>query len=249
MNIGKKIKSLGIMMEAPYLFGLKLRGYPWEMIKELTRKLITDSQIKTVIDVGANVGQFATAIMNVLPDANVYSFEPLLNCYKHLERICQQNKRLRVYNIAIGDQKGRIEFFENHFSRSSSILKMLDLHKQEFPGTGKESRIEVEIDTLDNIAGNIDLQQNILLKIDTQGYEDRVIKGGMETIKKVAVAVIELSFEPLYDDQLLFDDIYDLMKNLGFKYRGNISQIEGKVDGRILQADGLFTNERFHFES
>ena len=75
MNIGRKIKSLGIMMEAPYLFGLKLRGYPWEMVKELTRKLITDSQIKTVIDVGANVGQFATAIMNVLPDANVYSLD------------------------------------------------------------------------------------------------------------------------------------------------------------------------------
>jgi FkbM family methyltransferase len=151
MNIGKKIRNIGIMMEAPYLFGLKLRGYPWEMIKELSRKVITDSQIKTVIDVGSNVGQFATAIMNVLPEVNVYSFEPLLNCYKHLEKICQQNKRLRVYNIAIGDQKGRIEFFENQFSRSSSILKMLDLHKQEFHGTGKENRVEVEIDTLDRI--------------------------------------------------------------------------------------------------
>jgi hypothetical protein len=80
----------------------------------------------------------------------------------------------------------------------------------------------------------------ILIKIDVQGFEDKVIAGGADTIKKAKVIIIEVTFKELYTDQPLFHDIYEMLSKLGFTYHGNFDQLPSPVTGEILQADAIF---------
>jgi hypothetical protein len=99
----------------------------------------------------------------------------------------------------------------------------------------------VKIERLDDVAQNIDLGKSLFIKIDVQGYEDKVLKGGEETIKKAKVVIVETSFVPLYESQPLFDDVYSVFKKLGFAYFGMNDQLSDPKTGQILQGDAIFT--------
>ena len=88
--------------------------------------------INTVIDVGANTGQFARFILNFYPKAQLICFEPLPAQYKILKSWAEgitPNKPL-VYNVAVGDKVGEAKMhFHTEHSPSSSILPSTKLLK------------------------------------------------------------------------------------------------------------------------
>ena len=86
----------------------------------------------------------------------------------------------------------------------------------------------------------------ILIKVDVQGFEDKVIAGGVETFKKAKVVLIENSFVELYESQPLFDDIYMKLKELGFEYRGALQQKIAKNTGQIISEDSMFIRYENH---
>lgn len=99
---------------------------------------------------------------------------------------------------------------------------------------------KVNIARLDDLADDLEIYSPMLIKLDVQGFEDKVISGGISTISKADIIIIELSMDQLYDDQPLFDDIYRTLVNLGFQYKGNYDQLQNPNDGRVLQVDGIF---------
>jgi hypothetical protein len=76
--------------------------------------------------------------------------------------------------------------------------------------------------------------------MDVQGYENRVIEGGINTIKKSKVIITEVSFCELYKNQVLFDHIYKEITNLGFDFKGFIDLSFHPVTGLSLFADAVF---------
>jgi hypothetical protein len=84
------------------------------------------------------------------------------------------------------------------------------------------------------------LRDPLLLKLDVQGFEDKVIAGGENVVARAKIIIIEVSFQPLYEGGLLFDDIYRILKERGFAYHGNFDQLLSPKDGRALQADAIF---------
>ena len=78
------------------------------------------------------------------------------------------------------------------------------------------------------------------MKIDAQGYEDKVLAGAPQTLTRAKAAIIEVSFRELYEGQPLFDSIYRTMHDAGFSYRGNLYQLVHPNDRSVLQADALF---------
>jgi methyltransferase FkbM-like protein len=131
----------------------------------------------------------------------------------------------------------------NEFAPSSSLLPMTEAHKKAFPFTVQESCETVEVRRLDEIAGDLWLQDNILVKIDVQGYEDKVILGGERLIARAKLIVVEVSFQTLYEGQPLFDEIYRALTSKGFAYSGNLHQLKSPLDGSVLQADAIFLRE------
>jgi FkbM family methyltransferase len=221
-------------------FELRRVNYKFEPRKENRFKWIRNLNIRTVLDVGANTGQFAGEIHAILPEAAIYSFEPLRQCYELLVEKMSHVPKFRAFDFALGSEASEMEMHRSEFTTSSSILRMNELHKQAFPFTNKDVIEKVVIKRLDDVTGALDLAENILIKIDVQGFEDKVIAGGLNTIQRAKLLIIELSFESLYDGQPLFDTIYQTMKQVGFEYHGNFGQLLNPIDGNILQADGLF---------
>jgi FkbM family methyltransferase len=200
--------------------------------------------IKTVLDIGANTGQFAGFVHKLLPEAQIFAFEPLQDCFNALEAKFKGNRHFQGFNLALGDQVGEVEVFRNEFSPSSSLLPMNDVHKENFPYTEKARVEKIKISKLDDLAPNLAIQEPLLVKLDVQGFEDRVLRGGHKTIQRATVIITELSAENLYQDQPLFEEIYRMLIEMGFRYHGNFDQLLSPIDGRVLQMDGVFLNTK-----
>ena len=152
-------------------------------------------------------------------------------------------KNFSLFNYALGNKEGKSYIFENEYSPSSSILEMNELHKTNFEFTRQSSTKEIEVKRLDSLINLITPDLRTMIKIDVQGFETEVLKGGYDFIKKCGVLIIEMSFEKLYKGQPLFHEVYSILYDLGFRYHGNIEQLLSPINNQIMQADCLFFNK------
>jgi FkbM family methyltransferase len=242
MSILRKLKS----NISSYLrsLGYELHKIEYRIRDERLKTLwLENLGIKTVLDIGANEGQFARYIHNILPEAMIYSFEPLQDCYEVLNTNLSSLSRFRAFNLALGAETGEVSINRSNFSQCSSLLPMLELHEESFPISKGSWEEKIKVVRLDDIASELTLEKPLLIKMDVQGLEDRVIAGGIEVIKEADILIVELSTTPLYQNQLLFDEMYALIKQMGFKYQGNLVQLHSPNDGKILQIDGIFVRD------
>ncbi|WP_190348095.1 FkbM family methyltransferase [Sphaerospermopsis sp. FACHB-1194] len=239
----KIFNSLGL--EIRLLKNLREAQKREKKMKELENyQFLANFDIKSIIDVGANEGQFARTIRHVFPGATIYSFEPLPDVYKELYSLCAEDTNIKTFNLALGNEVGTKQMFSSSFSPSSSMLNMSKLHKEEWPESSVNTSVMVQQTCLDQWVkeNNQTIGDNILIKLDVQGYELSVIKGGEKTFKSAKLVIIEVSFYEFYEKQPLFDDIYKYLCNLGFVYRGNLEQFRSRSGNKILFADAIFEN-------
>ena len=202
---------------------------------------LRECSIKTVFDIGANVGQFATEIRAELPDAQIYSFEPIKECYDKLVRTFARDPKFKAFNFALGEKEETMTMNKNSYTPSSSLLPMADSHKELFPHTADSTPETIGIRRLDDIFAELKpIAEPFLVKMDTQGYESKVITGGLETLKKASAVLTEASFVELYEGQPLFDDMYEKLKALGFTYRGALHQKLDRETGEVIFEDSIF---------
>lgn len=201
---------------------------------------VASLNVKTVIDVGAHTGEFARMIKAMLPDAAVISFEPLRDEFQQLTQRIKNSTGMKAFNYAIGDRNDTLTIHRSSYSQSSSLLPMGSLHKEAFPESAEQSDETVEVRRLDDVLAGEDMQREMVVKIDVQGFEDRVVAGGEKTIGQSKAVIVEVSFRELYEGQVLFDGIYRVFNERGFDYMGNLYQLLNPLDGAPLQADALF---------
>jgi len=207
---------------------------PWQQLMQ--------HEIATVIDVGANEGQFAALMRELLPEARVWSFEPLPDVFARLASRFAADPLVTVLPYALSDHEGEALIQRSAFSPSSSLLPMAELHQREWPFTAECSEVAVELRTLDGLLRQevITPLGNVLVKLDVQGHEDAVIRGGQQLLAVARLVIVEVSFEPLYHGQPLFADIHTLLSRLGFVYRGSLDQYFSPALNRFLFADAVF---------
>ena len=196
--------------------------------------------IRTVLDIGANTGQFSRGIRAVLPEARIIAFEPLRDCYQELRENMQGDARFEAHNVALGEREEEKNIHRSSYSLSSSLLPMAELHKELFPHTKGETSERVRVARLDDGLKGEQLEPPLLLKIDVQGYEEKVLAGSPHTLQAVDTVLAEVSFVELYERQPLFPVIYRLMEQAGFSYRGALHQKRDKETGAVLFEDALF---------
>lgn len=243
-SFASTIKSFSYVLENPRSIKAKRTGGTVRDFLYLDKKWFHDLNIDTVIDVGANIGQFALTIINVLPNAKVYSFEPLPDCCKLLKKKLGSNANFTLFDVAVGDENCEKDIYLNISSAMSSFLDIDKLTQKHFSFDMSTSRLRVKQVKLDTFFKSINLGDCILLKIDVQGFEDSVLEGASNLLSKVKIIIIETSYIALYKDQCLFDDIYNLLKNKGYSYYGSMNTIFSPQDGSPLQEDSIFINTR-----
>lgn len=200
-------------------------------------------EIRTILDIGANTGQSSQFFRKVASDAYIHAFEPLKGCYETLVSTMAGDPCFRAWNIALGDSDSTEDMHRSEFHASSSLLPMGDLHKESFPYTSQSSIETVEVRRLDTVAETLDLRDNLFIKIDVQGYEKSVIQGGMKTVARAKVLILETTFQELYVGQALFPEIYDMLRPMGFVFMGCLSDLRSPVNGSVLHGDSLFIRE------
>jgi FkbM family methyltransferase len=197
-----------------------------------------------VYDIGAADGVFSSCLAKLANVQAVHAFEPISSAFAELSARMQAHTQVTCHNVAVGDINGQTKIWVREGHRdSSSLLKMQELHKEEFPGLYAEYPECVTVVRLDDYVREKRLPPPDVVKIDVQGYEDRVLHGGHDTIGKADYCILEISFLSLYNCSPLFDDIYGQMRALGFRLVGVTGEAFGQ-SGRQLQVDGIFQHER-----
>lgn len=229
--------------QLPNLLRSAVKGVHVGEFLKINQRWVREAGIKTVIDIGAHSGEFSSAIRAILPTAQIYAFEPLPECYQKIRTKFKGDTLYRAFQNPLGEDRGQIKFWRSNFSKASSVLPMADMHKAEFPWSSELEPIDAQVARLDDFVQEIAIAPKVLVKIDVQGYEDRVIRGGAVFLRNVDYILTEVSFRPLYEGQGSFDDVYRLLKELGFSYRGNLDQLLSPTDRSVLQADALFLRD------
>jgi FkbM family methyltransferase len=199
-------------------------------------------EYRTVIDVGANRGQFAVFALHRFPNAQLFCFEPLPKAHHKLTEVVGDNPQVRIEQSAIGTVDGRLSLNVTRSDDSSSLLQPTALQLQTFPDTDAISSTDVRVSRLDNVISLADVRLPFLLKIDVQGFELEVLTGATHLLEGDGDILVESSFAELYAGQALADDVIALLHSSGYRLRGIYSLTKG-LDGAPLQADFFFSRD------
>jgi FkbM family methyltransferase len=222
--------------------GFEIRRYEYSQ-EMMVRKYFHLINADLMIDVGANVGQSRDSMRRMGYKGRIVSFEPLSSAHQCLVERSKADKLWEIApRMAIGDVAGEctLNISKNQFS--SSILNILPHHLNTAPESVYVDSETAPCNTLDSVWGALigNGPQSIFLKIDVQGYEDRVLRGVAENIGHVKGLQIELSVVSLYNKQILLHEMLRIIDELGFELFALLPGFSEKSSGRTLQFDGLF---------
>ncbi len=199
--------------------------------------------VDTVIDVGANEGQFAQSVFASGFGGKVISFEPLQ----------QQNKKMSLaaarsggqWNVvppcALGRSNGMVEFHAAHGHAASSVLAPNKTLTSLGAHYGTQEKIQVRLVRLDDVMqADFPGAGETFLKIDVQGYEMDVLGGADQTLDKSSGIKLEMSLSQLYEGQALAEEVHALLISKGFLLWDLEPGFRDRATGRLLQYDGVY---------
>jgi len=235
MALKKIRKLLSVLFNRQYLtVALLHRVFP-----SIEHNFLWSNNYRTIVDIGANNGQFTLASRKHNKESNIYAFEPLSKPAETFSSIFRDDPKVKLFRVAVGPEARRSVMNVSRSNDSSSILPISDLQNELFPNTYKDSSEEIVEETLESLLGNNEIIAPALLKIDVQGYELEVVKGSRACLDSFIHVYCECSYVPLYESQPLASEIVEYMMEAGFYLHGVYNTCYTK-HGVAIQSDFLF---------
>lgn len=197
---------------------------------------------RTVVDIGANRGQFSLAAREVFPDAQIIAFEPLAAPATTYQRVFNSDRNSRLCRAAIGVRSERTEMHVSARDDSSSLLKIGHDQSRIFPGTHEVGTVTVEVRRLEDELEPDQILQPAMLKLDVQGFELEALRGCETLISHFAWVYCECSFFGLYEKQALAGEVIAWLQERGFHLKG-VYNVLYDVTGKAVQGDFLFSRK------
>lgn len=195
--------------------------------------------LQTVVDVGANVGQFSLLTRMTHPAAAIHAFEPLAAAARVYERVLGAEPGVTLHRCALGSSASEARINVTARSDSSSLLAV-GAQADVFPGTQAVDTETVTVRPLDAVLTAAEIRAPALLKIDVQGFEGEVLKGCAPLLNAFEWIYCEASFVELYSGQPLADEIIGWLSERGFRLVSITADPSLTLNGRAVQADFLF---------
>jgi len=198
---------------------------------------LNEGAVPLVIDVGASLGQFASDLRKHGFRGDIVSFEPVHDAFVGLMATAAGDVKWTCQRIALGAvaEDARINVASN--LASSSLLEMESGHQSAAPWASVIGVESVGVARLDDV---LDDDRSCLLKLDVQGYEDRVLDGAPSTLARAVLLQCELSLAELYAGQAPLRALIDRLDDAGFDFVDLDPFFHDRADGRLLQIDALF---------
>jgi FkbM family methyltransferase len=219
----------------------KARPLQAQLIAVLERFAVT-----AVLDVGANAGQYGSALREWGYAGRIVSFEPLAEAHRRLTERAAADTAWRVApRMAIGDRDGEVEIEVSAESDMSSVLPQTDLLRRISPSSRVIGRETVPLRRLDGLAQDwLATDDAGFLKIDTQGFEAQVLAGARQLLPRLVGVQLEMALVPCYDGERDFRALLDDLAAAGFAPFLFIPGYFERKLARQLQIDGVFMRER-----
>lgn len=204
-------------------------------------KLLEQHGITLVLDVGANIGQFAMELRSFGYRGRIVSCEPGSAAFAMLQRQAAGDPAWSCRRIALGAREGSAALHLSANSQSSSLLTISVLHVEAAPGSRTVGQEEVPVTTIDAVlAAERKTDDRVFVKIDTQGFEHEVLAGASSSLPFLRGMELEMSLRPLYEGQLLFDDLLPRMRDAGFVLVDIEPMFHHPGSGELLQVNATF---------
>ena len=198
-------------------FGYDIQHLPTDPIARQQLDLLRKHNINLIFDVGANVGQYAQKMRTLGYKGRIVSFEPQPDAFQLLRQKAAVDSNWQAVETALGNFDGETTINVSQNSYSSSILDILPAHLESAPDASYIDRVPVKVQKLDSIlAQYFDLDSHLFVKIDTQGFERQVFEGALHSLSKIKGFQMELSLLPLYEGEMLMQEMIDLLRNYGY---------------------------------
>lgn len=199
-------------------------------------------KLRYVVDVGANVGQWASMMLDCITPERLIIIEPLPDAFATLESKFGTNSQIELHNVAIGERDSVERLKVTRDTTGASLLQPREEMRAVIGSNWTiTSEVEVKMTTLDRLLVN--LPEVSLLKIDVQGYEKSVLAGAKQTLAKTKFLLIELTFMTQYDGGSWFGDVHQtLTGDFGF-FLANATAPQ-ILNGRASMVDGLYVNPK-----
>ncbi|HEX6752651.1 MAG TPA: FkbM family methyltransferase [Solirubrobacterales bacterium] len=172
-----------------------------------------------VVDVGANVGQFATAIRRAGYRGPIISFEPVPEAFAELQDRSASDPDWTAQRVAAGDRPGALELNVSEASNISSFLEVKEEYVAGRPPARVRRTERVPIATIDDLLREAPYER-IFLKTDTQGYDLKVLAGAGLTVDRTIGIQIELSVVAIYEGMPNYVEALAVLHELGFALTG-----------------------------
>jgi FkbM family methyltransferase len=196
--------------------------------------------LQTILDVGANVGQFTLLCRIIQPQADIHAFEPMSKAGNKIERLFGPEPKVTLHRCALGATSGTAEIHLATRADSSSLMAQAAQAKY-FPGTREIGVETIRVARLSEELSSHEIKGPVLLKIDVQGFEGEVLKGCEDMLSHINWIYCEASFVELYQGQPLAHEIIIWLAERGFSLAGVEVGPGMAFEGRAVQADFLFS--------
>jgi FkbM family methyltransferase len=206
------------------------------------RRHFSRQRINCVIDVGANRGQYASMLRSSGYAGRIVSIEPLPELCAELRRLA--DPEWRVINVALGDEEEVLPFNVFAATDLSSFLRPKADIESIVPHAQLKGVASIRVTELDRLVPEVTegiAEPRIFLKLDTQGFDLRVLKGAGQTLAHVFLMQSEISIIPLYEDMPTYFEALTAFHALGFIPSGFFSVYEEQQSGINVDYDVVLT--------
>jgi FkbM family methyltransferase len=228
-----------------------LRAHGWDIVRYKSFRPLWPTllglerlPIRTVLDIGAYDGDTARIFRRYFPQATIHCFEPQPQPFHALaEWAAKQDNHVHCYQFALGDRTEQADLLMIPSRlKVSSLLPSTSWRITNKTSDHPMLSASVKICRLDDVFANLSLTDDVLVKIDTEGFDKRVVMGGMAVLRNAAACIVEVLMKQRFACQPTFHELIDLLEEAELKYVGNLHQAVGQ-NGSIVWFDALFIKQ------
>ncbi len=192
---------------------------------------------RIVMDIGANRGQTSKRLARAAPGAEVHCFEPTPASREVLQHKLSVFPNVRVHPLAFGREDGTAKFYLRAHHESNSFLQLKTGAKDAPP----EESIDVEVRSLDSFAASSGWSDVHVLKINAEGFDLEILKGGGQMLAegRIHLIFVEINFDELYDGQGGFLELHTYLSGLDYSLVGCYETASSGM-GETMWTNGLY---------
>ncbi|MCX2431361.1 FkbM family methyltransferase [Pedobacter sp. GR22-10] len=185
---------------------------------------------KNILDIGAYEGNWGIEIAEIFPEAHILMIEGQRSKEDKLLKIAKNLKNAEVLIALLGAEVKMVNF--NIYETASSVFTENNVTNAKIE--------EVQLNLLDDILENQYTNAIDFIKIDTQGYELEILKGGLKTLHNAQAVLLEVSLLNIYNDAPLVDQVMAFMSENGYALYDICTLMPRPYDKALFQSDFLF---------